>query len=92
MGAGRAFFLKEALPAFFDPSLPYSFIPLSFSFRISLDSFASMLYNARKSQVIGGSMAAHSNLKGYFSFTGRSGYRFGYLSNPKAFRDKSVPR
>jgi hypothetical protein len=37
-------------------------------------------------------MKVLASSKGMFSFTGRSGYRFGYLSNRKTLGEKSFPR
>jgi len=37
-------------------------------------------------------MMVRTSSKGLFSFTGRSGYRFGYLSNRKTPGEKSFPR
>lgn len=35
-------------------------------------------------------MAANATSRGLFSFMGRSGYRFGYLSNRKILCEKSA--
>lgn len=37
-------------------------------------------------------MMIPASSKGLFSFMGRSGYRFGYLSNRKTLGEKSFPR